>query len=126
MRTKLGALVLIGLLVVGSLAWASPASAGGRVRTNITISGRDGDFDGRVSSDLPQCVVGRLVLLYRATSANGPFNLTGDQTNVGQDGLWSMPSTGERNGYYRVKAPRTQLCKAGRSKVRHLVNGVPQ
>jgi len=127
MKRKI-ALVLVAVLAISAVT-TGLAIAGTRARTTVTIQGPNGDFEGTVRSRDPGCRGDRIVRLFMATSANGPFERTGnmDTTEVqGNVGVWSMGNTGHRDGFFQARAKRTESCRAGRSPILELDNGVPQ
>jgi hypothetical protein len=128
MKTKLPHL-LIAALTVGAVALPGLATAGTAARTIVTIKGPNGDFQGKIKSEDPNCRGDRLVKLFMSESADGPFARTGnsDTSDVqGNVGVWSMGNTGLRDGFFYAKAKATPDCRGGKSKVLELVDGVPQ
>lgn len=126
MRKKL-ALVVTAAMVVTALT--AGIAVAGRSRTTVTIKGPNGDFNGKIKSVNPDCLGDRTVRLFMASSANGPFERTGnsDTSSVqGEVGVWSMGNTGLRDGFFQARAKKTDECRGGRSRVLELVDGVPQ
>ena len=67
--------------------------------------------------------------LFTSNSADGPFERTGNSDTSEQQGdvgVWSMGNTGLRDGFFYAKTGATPDCRGDRSKVLHLVGGVPQ
>lgn len=127
MRSKL-ATTLVAVLTASALALPGIATAG-TARTIVTIKGPNGDFQGKIKSTDPNCRGDRLVRLFMADSAEGPFSRTGnsDTSDVqGNVGVWSMGNTGLRDGFFYAKAKATPDCRGGKSRVLELVDGVPQ
>ena len=127
MKTKLAPLLAVA--VTAALMVPGLAAAGTAARTTVTIKGPNGDFQGKIKSVDPDCRGDRLVRLFMADSADGPFARTGnsDTSEVqGNVGVWSMGNTGLRDGFFYAKAKATPDCRGGKSKVLELVDGVPQ
>jgi len=120
--TPLLAAISAPLVVVPAIA--TPANV-----TIVTIKGPDGDFHGKIKSQVSSCRGDRVVRLFRSDTADGPFTRTGNMDTSEQQGaigVWSMGNTGLRDGFFYAKAGASPGCRAGRSPVLHLVNGVPQ
>jgi hypothetical protein len=61
--------------------------------------------------------------------AGGPFERTGNSDTSQRDGSvgeWSMGNTGLRDGFFFAQAARTDRCRADRSRIIELRNGVQQ
>jgi hypothetical protein len=128
MRTRIAPL-LVAAVAASSLLFTGLASAGTSARTTLTIRGPNGDFQGRIKSPDPDCVGERVVRLFMSESADGPFERTGNSDTSEQQGdvgVWSMGNTGLRDGFFFVRTGRVPGCRADRSKVLELVDGVPQ
>ena len=128
MKTR-SAFLLIAIVAATTLATTGLAAAGTAATTTVTIKGPDGDFHGKIKSQDPACLGDRVVRLFRADSANGPFERTGNSDTSEQQGavgVWSLGNTGLRDGFFFAKAAATPDCKRGRSRVLELVNGEPQ
>ncbi len=127
MKTKLA--VLFIAVVASSLLFTGLAMAGAEARTTVTIKGPNGDFHGKIKSPDDGCVGDRLVRLFMSDTAGGPFERTGNSDTSQQNGdvgEWSLGNTGLRDGYFFAKAKATPDCQKGKSRVLHLVDGVPQ
>jgi hypothetical protein len=128
MKSRL-VLVLVAAIAASALWFPGLATAGTEAKTKVTIKGPNGDFHGKIKSDDDGCVGDRVVRLFMSDSADGPFERTGNSDTSEQQGdvgVWSMGNTGLRDGYFFAKAKKTPDCKGGKSKVLHLVDGVPQ
>ena len=128
MKTKL-VILLVAVVAVSSLMFTGIATARTAASTIVTIKGPQGDFAGKIKSSNPKCRGHRLVQLFESDKAKGPFTKTGNSDTSerqGPVGVWSMGNTGLKDGFFYAKAKATPICKAGRSRVLHLVNGVPQ
>lgn len=128
MKTRF-AVLLVAVVAMSSLLFTGIASAGTEATTTVTIKGPDGDFHGKIKSPDDGCVGDRLVRLFMSDSADGPFERTGNSDTSQQQGdvgEWSLGNTGLRDGFFYAKAKATPDCKAGKSRVLELVNGVPQ
>jgi hypothetical protein len=122
-------LLVVGVVAAISLALTGPAVAGTEAKTTVTIKGPNGDFHGKIKSDDDGCLGDRAVKLYMSETADGTFTATGNSDTSEQQGnvgVWSMGNTGLRDGFFYAKAKKTPDCKGGKSKVIHLIDGVPQ
>jgi hypothetical protein len=127
MKTKLVSL-LVAVVAASSLMFTGIATARTSAATTVTIKGPQGDFAGKIKSSNHKCLGHRLVRLYKAHKAKGPFRKTGNSDTSerqGSVGVWSMGNTGLKDGFFYAQAKATPICKSGRSRVLHLVNGVP-
>ncbi len=126
---KRSAVLLVAVIAASSLILTGPVTAGTAARTTVTIKGPDGDFHGKIKSQDPDCLGDRIVRLFMSDSADGPFARTGNMDTSEQQGdvgEWSMGNTGLRDGFFFARTGRTPACRAGKSKVLELVDGVPQ
>jgi hypothetical protein len=122
-------LLMVGVVAASSLAFAGLAMAGTEAKTTVTIKGPNGDFHGKIKSDDDGCLADRVVKLFMSKTADGTFGATGNSDTSelqGTVGVWSMGNTGLRDGFFYAKAKKSPDCKGGKSKVIHLVDGVPQ
>jgi hypothetical protein len=127
MKTRL-AVMLVAVVAI-SLMFTGFAAAGAEARTTVTIKGPNGDFQGKIKSPDDGCVGDRVVRLFMSDDADGPFERTGNSDTSQQNGdvgEWSLGNTGLRDGYFYVKTKATPGCQKGKSRVLHLVDGVPQ
>jgi hypothetical protein len=121
-------LLLVALVVSSASALQGIAVAGGAAPTRLTIHGPDGDFHGAIFSDLGSCLGHRTVRVFMSKSADGPFDRIGSDTSQrdGAKGVWSIGNSGYRDGYFYARVAKTTGCRSDRSRLLHLVNGVPQ
>ncbi len=128
MKTRL-AVLPVAVVAAIALMFTGVATAGTAAKTIVTIKGPDGDFHGKIKSQDSGCLGDRLVRLFMSDSADGPFERTGNSDTSEQQGTvgeWSLGNTGLRDGFFYAKAKATPSCKGGKSRVLHLVGGVPQ
>jgi hypothetical protein len=116
MKAKL-ALPLVGIVAVGTLAFAGPATAGGG--TTVTIKGPQGDFHGKVNTREP-CRAERTVKVFKVRE--GDDRKIGSDT-TGDDGKWSIGNSGFKNGRFYAKVKKSDGCEAARSETIKLVDG---
>ena len=127
MKTRL-AVVLVAVVAI-SVMFTGFAVAGAEAKTTVTIKGPNGDFHGKIKSPDDGCVGDRVVRLFMSDSADGPFERTGNSDTSQQNGdvgEWSLGNTGLRDGFFYAKTKATPGCQKGKSRVIHLVDGVPQ
>jgi hypothetical protein len=120
--------MFVGVVAI-SVMFTGFATAGAEAKTTVTIKGPNGDFQGKIKSPDDGCVGDRVVRLFMSDDADGPFERTGNSDTSEQNGdvgEWSLGNTGLRDGFFYVKAKATPDCQKGKSRVLHLVNGVPQ
>jgi hypothetical protein len=92
----------VALVVCGGLVLAGVASAGAPpYPTKVTIKEQNGDFHGKVKSDVTECVVDRKVTVLKKRS--GPDKRINSDTSD-EDGKWSTGNTGVGPGKYYAKA----------------------
>ena len=116
MKAKL-ALPLVGIVAVGTLAFAGPATAGGG--TTVTIKGPQGDFHGKVNTREP-CKAERTVKVFKVRKGDDR-NIGSDTT--GDDGKWSIGNSGFKNGRFYAKVKKTDECEGARSETIKLEDG---
>ncbi len=127
MKTRLT--VMLIAVVATSVMFTGFATAGAEAKTTVTIKGPIGDFHGKIKSPDDGCVGDRVVRLFMSDNAAGPFERTGNSDTSQQNGdvgEWSLGNTGLRDGFFYAKAKATPGCQKGKSRVLHLVDGVPQ
>ena len=116
MKAKM-VLAFVGLIALGALPLAGPATAGGG--TTVTIKGPQGDFHGRVNTREP-CRAERTVKVFKVRK--GADRKIGSDT-TGNDGKWSIGNSGFKNGRFYAKVKKTEECEAAKSKTIRLVDG---
>jgi hypothetical protein len=121
------AVVLVGLVATGSVAFTGIALAGGASPTKVTIEGPDGDFSGRILSDDRECLGDRTVKVFMEASDGSWDKIASDTSERRRNrGVWSVGNTGQRDGRFYARATKAPGCRAGKSEIIELVNGEPQ
>jgi hypothetical protein len=104
LNSKLMAVVAVAacaaLVVVGT------AIAGTVGTTTVTIQEQNGDFQGRVKSNQPDCRGDRKVVLFK--QRKGPDDKIASDTSE-NNGDWSTGNTHVNHGKYYAKARRVQF-----------------
>ncbi|HEX2359559.1 MAG TPA: hypothetical protein VHH72_07055 [Solirubrobacterales bacterium] len=109
-------------LVAGALA--GPAAAGGGADSEVTLKLGDGiktpPAHGRVISDRPECVAGRVVKLVMVAPGNGIIDFADRKTNA--KGKWVFTSQLQGATAVRAEVKRRKVgeitCKADSSPVK--------
>jgi len=105
------ALVVVGTAIAGTVG-----------TTTVTIQEQNGDFQGRVKSNQPDCRGDRKVVLFR--QRKGPDDKIASDTSE-NNGDWSTGNTHVNHGKYYAKARKVQFamkrglvgCDADKSRV---------
>ena len=110
---------LLALVVGGVMAFAAMQVAFAAIPTSISAryDATAMHFKGRVSSDDPECVAGRVVRLFKKT-VNGPELQGRDRTNTA--GRWDIELMDARGKYF-AWTPRAEamdgFCASDRSRI---------
>jgi hypothetical protein len=89
------ALVVVGTAIAGTVG-----------TTTVTIQEQNGDFQGRVKSNQPDCRGDRKVVLFK--QRKGPDDKIASDTSE-NNGDWSTGNTHVNHGKYYAKARRVQF-----------------
>jgi hypothetical protein len=127
-------MVFVSVLAFGSLVSSGIAGAGTAstaTPTKVTIKGPQGDFEGRIRSEDPNCLGDRKVTVFRQKGKEQDLStdqrIASDTSDVnGNHGEWSVGNTGQKNGRFYARAAKAPGCKAGSSPTIKLVDGVQQ
>jgi hypothetical protein len=112
--------LLVAALACAALVVAGPAGAGTVGSTVVTIKEENGDFQGRVKSNVSECIENRKVVVFKKRDGQD-LKIASDTTEgpkPRQKGLnfvaqWSTGNTHVGKGKYYAKARQVQFAKRG-------------
>lgn len=112
--------VLFVVAVIGTVFMSNGVGASVRAKTQVTIEGPNGDFQGEILSSRKACLGNREVKVYeQAGDVQSPSTdqQIGSDTSsrVGTHGEWSIGNSGFKTGKFYARAAKTDRCKTGKS-----------
>ena len=115
LSVALAAALMVGALVVASMAFARAAAD-----TGVTIKGQEGDYHGKVLSERNKCQGDRKVVVYKqkgkkqepTTDKKIGSDISED---VGNKGVWDAGNTGFKKGKFYAEAKKSPGCATGYS-----------
>ncbi|HEX6602928.1 MAG TPA: hypothetical protein VF030_09835 [Solirubrobacterales bacterium] len=115
-------LLTLALIAIAALVAAALAGARVRAKTTVTITGPNGDFEGKIFSPRGRCLGNRTVVVHKLRGngydpANDPVVGSDTSQRIGRHGEWSLGNTGIRNGRFYAIAKKTPFCRVGFSPV---------
>jgi len=105
-------------VMVGALVMAGTAFAG--ANTDVTITGKNGDYHGKVLSERAKCQYGRTVIVFKQ---QGTKQDPSSDKKIGKDtsekqgnvGVWSIGNSGFKHGRFYALARHSAGCEPAQS-----------